>query len=209
MMAGVKHYSILKSIQTKTMKKTIKILVAAVLAVGFGSLANAQSASISANATVISELTVTNQANLNFGTVVVGQVKTIDSYLNTATVSTGIALGTSNRGAFTVAAQAGSNVTLEFSLPTTLTGGAGTLPISFSWLNSEDIPVESVTITVEDEGYKIFDPKNSYTFPTGFPTLEAIAGTNSVFVYIGGRVDATGVTAGTYTGTITLSATYN
>jgi hypothetical protein len=30
-----------------------------------------------------------------------------------------------------------------------------------------------------------------------------------VKVYIGGKVDATGVTAGIYTGTITLSATYN
>ncbi|MDG1277473.1 MAG: hypothetical protein P8O16_09345 [Algoriphagus sp.] len=47
------------------MKKTVKILIATVFAVGFVSLANAQSASISANATVISELKVSNLSNLN------------------------------------------------------------------------------------------------------------------------------------------------
>jgi hypothetical protein len=141
-------------------------------------------------------------------------VKTIDGWNNQATVSTGPVLGNANRGAFTVAAQAGSDVTLQFSLPTALTGQNGSLPISFSWLDTtyESLPVDNVYVEVTSGGFNSFDPINAWTFPTmegGFPTIEAISGTNSVNVFIGGRVDATGVTSGSYTGTITLTATYN
>lgn len=59
------------------MKKTAKILFDEVFPVSFGSLAKAQSASITANAIVISEIEVTSVANLIFSTLVVGQKKTI------------------------------------------------------------------------------------------------------------------------------------
>ena len=178
------------------MKKTVKVLIAAVFAVGFGSLANAQSASISANATVISQLVVTNNANLNFGTVVVGQTKSIDAY-ETIAVSTGPTLGSANRGRFVVRAQQGSNVQLTFVLPADLrTAGGAILPISF------DFDDQVAAVEDNDSGYTVFYPTDAYQI-TGF-------GDSPVNVWIGGKVDAaTGVTAGTYTGTITLSATYN
>nr|MBI1229443.1 hypothetical protein [Cytophagales bacterium] len=197
------------------MKKTIKILTAAILAVSFGSLVHAQSATISANATVVSEIAVARVADLNFGTLVTGQIKTI-FYDGSVFVSTGSALGSANRGEFTVAAAAGSDVRLSFNLPTNLAGpGASTLPIDFAW---EDVsPFGSVTsnnvLVVGQEGdqTQIFNPPLGpiSVYDSSFPTFEAIAGTNSVRVFIGAQVDATGVSAGSYTGTITLSATYN
>ena len=197
------------------MKKSVKILMAAVFAVGFGSLANAQSATISANATVISEIAVARVGDLNFGTLVAGQSKAID-YNGTVSVSTGTSIGTTRMGEFTVAAQAGSDVKLSFTLPSNLTGSGSTiLPISFSW---DELgmygpePTNACRIVIQEGGGAMFvDPTLGPISLIGnsFPTYEAIPGTNSVRVFIGGKVDATGVTAGSYTGNITLSATYN
>jgi hypothetical protein len=113
------------------MKKTIKTLITLMLAVALGSLAHAQSASISVDATVISEIAVANVNNLNFGTLVAGQIKTIDLRGNVS-VSTGSTLGTTSQGEFTVAAQAAADVTISLVLPTVLTGGgSSSLPIVF------------------------------------------------------------------------------
>ena len=184
------------------MKKTVKILIATVFAVGFVSLANAQSASISANATVISELKVSNLSNLNFGTIVVGQTKTILAD-NTVEVSSGSKIGTTNRGRFSLEAQVGSNVTLTFVLPENLTTTEGALlPIEFDWAGASEGP-----IAYEDgDGalYKII-PGTSYQI-LGFNSGSEMPTSN---VLVGGRVNATGVTPGTYSGTITLSAIYN
>lgn len=194
------------------MKKTIKILVAAVLAVGFGSLANAQSASISANATVISEIAVANVNNLNFGTVVAGQKKGIDKAGNVS-VSTGSALGTTTRGEFTVAAQAGSDVRISFTLPANLIGpGDAVMPYALNW--ETDGPMGGTEyggiVVTQIGGGGLFITSDTFSFSgNSFPTFEAIEGTNSVRVFIGGQVDATSATAGSYTGTITLNATYN
>jgi len=177
--------------------------VAAVLAVCFGSLANAQSASISANATVISELTVTNQANLNFGTVVVGQTKSLDGYGNVA-VSSGPKLGNARQGHFKVTAQRGSNLQLTFNLPTNLIApGGAELPISFSY-EDEQVAVVSDPLMGDFINFyptTLLQINNFLTGSEDFATY--------VDVFIGGQVNATGVTAGAYTGTITLSATYN
>ena len=183
------------------MKKTVKILIAALFAVGFGSLANAQSASISANATVISELKVTNNANLNFGTVVVGQTKKIDGYGNVE-VSTGPKLGSTSLGGFRIEAQTGSNVRLTFEFPTNLSTTEGALlPISFTGTEG----ASSATIDLGEGDRNEFNPRSPYQI-NGF--LSGATG-SYMQVFIGGNVNATGVTAGTYTGTITLSATYN
>jgi spore coat protein U-like protein len=191
------------------MKTTIKTFVAAILGLGFGSFANAQSASISANATVISEIEVENVNNLNFGTLVAGQIKSV--LLGGVEVSTGPLLGTANRGEFIVAAQAGSDVRLSFNLPDNLNGPSGALlPISFFWINEFDVPQLTVRIFFSNGAFITVNPNNPISFPdNSFPTSEVTAGKNSVRLTIGGKVDATSATAGSYTGTITLNATYN
>jgi spore coat protein U-like protein len=196
------------------MKTTIKIFIAAILTIGFGSFANAQSASISANATVVSEISVANVNNLNFGTLVAGQIKTID-FNGNVSVSTGSTLGTTSQGEFTVAASAGSDVRLSFTLPANLNGpGAAVLPIAFVY--NEDMMGDLISrstlriVDGPDGAYFSTDPTSSISFAgNSFPTFEAIPGTNSVRVFIGGQVNAINATAGTYTGTITLNATYN
>lgn len=199
------------------MKKTIKIVIAAVFAVGFGSFANAQSASISANATVISEIVVANVNNLNFGTVVAGQKKRID-YLGNVSVSIGSAVGPITMGEFTVAAQAGSDVRFSFTLPANLISPSNaTMPYVLNW-QEVDPDGDGVSTFTRYGGIVIQQAGgggsaimgNNFSFPgNSFPTFQAIPGTNSVRVFIGGQVDATSATAGTYTGTITLNATYN
>jgi len=191
------------------MKKTIKILVAAVLAVCFGSLANAQSASISANATVISEIVVNNVSNLDFGIVVVGQKKVVFAGNKTPTrVSTGTVIDNGSGGEFTISAQAGSDVTISFVLPTSLAGSiSGTLPIVFA--ETRDNMKQIKTIEQIEGGGATIDPNSPSYRIANFPTLDIGGGVNGIRVIIGGEVDATSATAGSYTGTITLSATYN
>ncbi|MDG1277135.1 MAG: hypothetical protein P8O16_07630 [Algoriphagus sp.] len=185
------------------MKKTVKILIAAVFAVAFGSLANAQSASISANATVISEISVTTQANLEFGTVVVGQTKSIDG-LGSIDVSSGPTLGSSQLGRFLIEAQKGSNVQLTFALPTNLsTTGGALLPISFG----PGVSAKSAIVELRPGYQTEFTPSVPYQI-SGF--LNSAEPTDRyIQVSIGGKVDATSATAGSYTGIITLSAIYN
>ncbi len=188
------------------MKKTVKILIAALFAVSFSSLANAQSASISANATVISELKVTNQANLNFGTIIIGQTKSIYSD-NSVVVSTGNSLGNTNRGQFSLSAGIGSNLTLTFVLPSSLTTtGGAILPISFTDDNPNNL---SSAIGFEDGDGNVakVTPGIPYVI-NGYNSASEVKNAN---VFVGGQVDATGVgvSTGIYTGTITLSATYN
>lgn len=132
------------------MKKSIKILVAFILASSFWSIAHGQSASISANATVINEIAVARVADLNFGTLVAGQIKSIDMMGNVS-ISSGTALGSTTRGEFTVSASAGSDVRLSFDLPNNLTGsGSDVLPISFSWMDEMGYPEYSVFILEQD-----------------------------------------------------------
>ncbi|WP_289029487.1 hypothetical protein [uncultured Algoriphagus sp.] len=189
--------------------------MAAVLAVGFGSLANAKSASISANATVISEIVVNNVSNLDFGTVVVGQKKLVYAGDRMSSkVSTGTLIDNGSGGEFTISAQAGSDVTISFVLPTSLAGStSGSLPITFGEM--EDIGMgpyfnpEIITIS-QIGGIDTYINQNSPSLRyANFPTFDIGGGVNGIRVIIGGEVDATSATAGTYTGTITMSATYN
>lgn len=185
------------------MKTTIKTFIAAILTIGFGSFANAQSASISANATVISEIAVTRVDDLNFGTVVVGQKKSITADSNVA-VSTGSVLGSANRGHFMVNAQRGSNVSISFDFPINLVAtGGGQLPIYFSWENEPE-RVIVVTNGDFDDAPKLI-PGTPYQINNYNPNSE----TSEYNFFIGGQVDATNATAGSYTGNITLNATYN
>lgn len=195
------------------MKKTVKVLLTAALAIGIGAFANAQSASISANATVISEIAVTSVSDLNFGTIVVNQKKIV-SEMGDTRVSTGTAINNGSRGEFTVAAPAGADVTVSLVLPNVLTGSGGSLPILFEetlfseMMGSYTRSTLYVNFQPGNGGYDINPNSPSERF-ANFPTFDIGGGVNGVRVFIGGTVDATNSTAGSYTGTITLNATYN
>nr|MBI1229442.1 hypothetical protein [Cytophagales bacterium] len=193
------------------MKKTVKVLLTAALAIGIGAFANAQSASISANATVISEIAVTSVSDLNFGTIVVNQKKIV-SEMGDTRVSTGTAINNGSRGEFTVAAPA--DVTVSLLLPNVLTGSGGSLPILFeeTLFNEVEGSYTRSTLYVNFQpgnGGYVINPNSPSERFANFPTFDIGGGVNGVRVFIGGTVDATNSTAGSYTGTITLNATYN
>jgi len=144
-------------------------------------IAQAQSASIQATATVVTPLTVTGSAPLAFGNVFQGVNKTV-------------AATDAASGRFALTGFQTLQVALTFTLPTTLTSGANSLPI-----DQYDVRVNGTNST------------------TGTTTLAVTSGTpvnsnfvaGNLFVFVGGRVQpAAAQAAGAYTGSIVLSAAY-
>lgn len=159
----------------------LSLAVLAILAVGAAS-AQAQTANISATATVLTPLTLTGAAPLAFGNVYPGVAKVI-------------APADGGSGRFTFAGANGAQVSFTFPTnPTNLTSGGNNLPIGTY------TGVHNTTNTVA----------GGTNFTPGVPaTLATLSGTGALFLFIGATVTPT-ITqaAGAYTGTITLNAVY-
>jgi hypothetical protein len=164
--------------------RTVTVL-SAVLAAGFSFGAvttEAQtSANIQATATVLSAVTVAAGSNLQFGNVTPG-------------VNKAIAIADAGAGRFDVTKAANQGVTLAFTLPTDLTDGGNNLPIG-SWAGGWNTSATPAGATAFTPG------------PSGTNTT-ATAGTG-IFVYVGATVSpAAAQPAGSYSGTVTMSAVY-
>ena len=158
----------------------LSLAVLALLAVGVSS-AQAQTANISATATVLTPLTLTGTAPLAFGNVYPGVAKVV-------------APADAGSGRFTFAGANNAQVSFTFpSNPTNLTSGGNNLPIgTYTGLhNTTNTPAGT-----------------SFT-PGVTATLANLSGSGALFLFIGATVSPT-VTqaAGSYTGTITLNAVY-
>lgn len=198
------------------MKKLFKVVAVAVFSLGLGLAANAQNAtsSISANAEVFDEIKVIAEQSLEFGQVMGGYTKTISVTNVASTNQNGNAFaGGEKAGVFSLLARAGSDVTISFDLPEILTGevDGNTLPISFA----ADQAAFGKTSTFNYQTQTVFDPNSDYNFGS-FPAntisygKDQTAGSgNGVFIYLGAKVNAAGVASDVYSGTITLTATYN
>jgi hypothetical protein len=164
------------------MRSTIR--TSAILATLLGLTATAgqaQSANITATATVLTAITVTGASPLDFGTVFPGVAKTI-------------AIADVGAGRFDLTGQASANVNVSFILPTDLVDGANNLPIG-SWTGYRNA-------TAATTGGTAFTP-------IAGTTAAAFSGAGALFVYVGGTVTPAGnQAAGTYTGTVTLTAAY-
>ena len=160
--------------------RTARLAAAAALLV-LPVLAQAQSATINANATVVTALTVTGVAPLAFGNVYQGVAKTV--------VSSDAASGRLSISGFNNA-----QVALTFTLPANLTSAGNNLPID-SW----DVARNTTSATTG---------ATAMTVVSGTP-VNANLSTGSLFLFVGGRVQPGALLpAGTYTGTITLAAAY-
>ncbi|HWB40571.1 MAG TPA: DUF4402 domain-containing protein [Gemmatimonadales bacterium] len=164
--------------------RTATVLSAALAAAfSFGAVtAEAQtSANINATATVLSAVTVTGANDLQFGNVTPGVNKTV-------------AIADAGAGRFDVVKAANQGVTLAFTLPANLTAGANNLPIG-TWTggwNTANTPA----------GATAFTPS------AGGSNTAATAGT-TLFVFVGATVSpAAAQPAGSYSGTVTMSAVY-
>ncbi len=160
---------------------SIRHLTALIALVAAAGAAQGQSASIAATATVVTPITVTGTAPLAFGNVFQGVNKTI-------------AFSDATSGRFSLTGYLGSQVALTFTLPTTLSSGANTMPI-----NTYDVRVNGTNVTAG---------ASALTVTSGTPVNTNLVAGN-LFVFVGGRVvPAAAQAAGTYTGSIVLAAAY-
>ncbi len=151
---------------------------AAILAPAF---AHAQSANVSATATVVTPLVVTGGANLAFGNVFQGVNKTVP-------------FSDAASGRFSITGFGVSQVALTFTLPTNLVNGANNLPID-TW----DIRSNATNVTAG---------ASALTVTSGTPVNANLAAGN-LYLFVGGRVvPAAAQAAGSYTGSIVLAAAY-
>jgi hypothetical protein len=159
----------------------LSAVLAAGLSLGAATAEAQNSANIQATATVLSAVTVAAGNDLQFGNVTPGVNKTV-------------AIADAGAGRFDVTKAASQGVTLSFTLPTNLTSGANNLPIG-SWTggwNTSATPAGATTFTPS----------------LGGTNTAATPGSN-IFVYVGATVSpAVAQVAGSYTGTVTMSAVY-
>lgn len=195
------------------MKNLFKVVVVAVLSLGFGVAAQAQdrSATLAASAKVVDALSVTQDQDLNFGIVMQGINKLVNSAGGVADTDL---LGEDNDtdvevGKFLVHAGAGSSVTLSFIVPSVLTNAAAnnaTMPIAFNQDENEaDFMTVAYGATSAAQTRLEVTGGNSITFPS--TQINSKTGT---YVWVGGVVKPSANQAnGSYTGTVTLTAAYN
>ena len=155
--------------------------LAAAISLGAASAEAQTSANIQATATVLSAVTVTGASDLQFGNVTPGVNKTI-------------AIADAGAGRFDLQKAATQGVTLSFTLPTDLSDGTNNLPIG-TWTggwNTSATPAGATTFT-----------------PSAGGTNTAVAAGTTLSVYVGATVSpAVGQVAGSYSGTVTMSAIY-
>lgn len=143
---------------------------------------SAQSANISATATVLSPIVVTAGNPLAFGNVTPGVAKVV-------------AANAASAGTFSLVGQAAQGIQISFTLPTNLTSGVNNLPIG-TWTGLFNTTNVTGSATA-------FTPSASATNGT------TAAGTGNFFVWVGGTVTpAAAQAAGTYTGSVTMSVVY-
>lgn len=167
------------------MQKVFRIGLAAVAAgalLHVPSASRAQAtASITASATVAGALTATNLRDLSFGTVIPGFTRTVTPSDATS-------------GHFQIDGGVSAEVQVQFTaLPSDLTDGTNTLPITYtSTYNTTDAGGSGTTFT-----------------PAAGVTTRLDAATGQLHIYMGGSIVVpAGQVAGLYQETITLSASY-
>jgi hypothetical protein len=194
------------------MKNLVKFsfVVAFFAAIGFS--ANAQTAdnTISVGAKVFDQISVSGFRNLEIGQVMINTVKTVDID-GTITGSAGVSGSGVQVGVFKVFAGEGSDVTLDFAGIATLSDGTTTMAIRFNDGTNDlvgyglDADDASAAVRFSNFSAIVADGQT----PNSFPKKD-IDGKNGIYVYVGAEVNASETQAsGTYTGTVTLTATYN
>jgi spore coat protein U-like protein len=162
------------------------LLAVATLALVLASPATAQStanASIQALAFVqgVAPITATGVNDLDFGIVLAG----------TPTSPTSLA---SQAGRWDITGEPGAPLTASLTLPLTLDGAGGSIPISFS--------------ATDGLHWNPF-PTTSTTFDPNIPYLTNLDGSGNLTLGISGTVSPpAATTTGNYTGTITLTVSY-
>lgn len=167
---------------------TLSIRLAAAMLLGSGafSFGFAQnSGNITAQANVLTPITVTAERNVDFANVFPG-------------VSKAVVVNSLASGRLKASGASNGEVSLGFTLPANLTSGANTLPISFGATSAGRNTVNDPAAAT------LFDPAVGATARLG-----TTPSPTELFVWIGGTVTpASQQAAGLYTGTVTLTVNY-
>jgi hypothetical protein len=141
----------------------------------------AQSATVTTTASVVTPLVVSGSAPLAFGVVFQGVAKTIR-------------FGDATSGRMAVSGFGTSQVALTFTLPTTLSNGVSTMPI-----NNYRVRANATNVTAG---------ATRIVLASGVPVNRNLVAGN-LFFFIGGRVQPSATQAfGSYTAPIVLAAAY-
>jgi hypothetical protein len=136
--------------------------------------------------------------------VTIGQLNGLDFGIVVPGVPTTIGPKTALAGKFVVHGSKNAEVRITFALPTVLTVGANSMPISFA-----DDPVVGKFGCHRNQDQQ----NNCTTYTPSSPLLVRIRNNpppqNTFYVWIGGKVSpAVGQQPGTYAGSVTMSAVY-
>ncbi len=180
------------------MKTKLKIVLATILFMGLGGSLVAQitaNDNITTSASVVAAITVADVTNLTFGNVSYSSSPSINASTGVKTACSASA----TLGKLTVTATEGASVNVTFT-DNDLTTGGKTIAFTPS--------VYRTAITAATDGETEVTSGSSYTVNSS--AVGAVAGVDHFFVGGGLSVgDATANPAGTYSGTFTLTVTYN
>lgn len=161
--------------------RRLRVLVAMAVMPSAANALRAQSATVASTAAVVTPLIVAGTAPLDFGTVVQGVNKTVP--FNGAT-----------SGRMSVTGLGNSQVSLTFTLPTTLSSGGNSMPVN--------------AYRVRANGTNATAGATRITVTSGVPVNRNLVNGN-LFLFIGGRVQpAVTQAGGSYTAPIVLAAAY-
>jgi len=159
---------------------TVAVLVVLVLTQDIFAQQTPVTDNISAKGTVITHITVTSKRDLDFGNdIVPGVVKAVDK-------------AAANSGKFSLAGQPNREMSITFTLPTTLSYSTNTMPISFS---------------TTDAGYQT----GASIVPFNPATVQnaSFSATGTMDVFLGGTVTpSAGQVSGFYTAPVNISLQY-
>ncbi len=189
------------------MKTIFKSLLALSLVLGLGYVANAQvvstaNANASSTATILTDIAITKDADIAFGNVQIGTTPTLDASAFGSSTAVG---ATAGLGKFTVSGTPTANVSVTFADLVTMSNEGGTDDLDFTpsvWRTALTAAADG---EVEILNGGIYVINNSGT--------NAVIGTDHFFV--GGTLEEVGGgvipvdASGLYTGTFTLTVTYN
>ena len=185
-------------------------------------MAQSQGATITANASVISDIAVgADKQNIEFGKIIVGTSKYISAFYQSVTLQFGEGTtGGEQIGWFDISVTTGVNVDLALSVPTGLSDGTHSMAINFysdpfaltGSLNgfvTADDPNSVTTANAVTGGESTEFTPNDELSPTEWSLdnpFEMPSGT--VYMVLGGEINSgASQPAGSYTGNITLMAT--